>query len=192
MKKILIFLAVALFIAGCGTEENISPEPGALVGVSADSMVGVLLDEIPNPIREDLVSDLLKKPNNFWVERAKAQLRLANYRLVYRTDFYEEEKQSLPLPPESVWEIEIKGPPRREEVEGHDLVVVDYLFTSTILASNDVELSEPNLGVIDGFWNELFVFPLDPEFLFQRTGFACLDEAEFPPHSVDSEEVDGF
>jgi len=192
MKKILIILLVTLFIAGCGTEESTSAEPGALVSVSTDSTVGVLLDEIPSSIREDLASDLLKKPNHFWIERAKAQLRLANYRLVYRTDFYEEEKQSLPLPPESVWGIEIKGLPRREEVEGHDLVVVDYLFTSTILASNDVGLSEPNLGVVEGFWNEPFVFPLDPEFLFQRTGFACLDEAEFPPHSVDPEEVDGF
>src|SRR5207253_7865977 len=33
---------------------------------------------------------------------------------------------------------------------------------------------------------------LDPEFVMQRTGFACLDEGEFPFASVDSEEVDSF
>ena len=192
MKKILLFLIVALFLTSCSTGKKPPTDPGALVSVSTDSTIGVLLDEIPSSIREDLASDLLKKSNNFWVERAKTQLRLANYRLVYRTDFYEEEKQSLPLSPESVWEIEIKGTPHREMVDGHDLVVVDYLFTSTILASNDVELSEPNLGVVGGSWSEPFVFPIDPEFLFQRTRFACLDEAEFPPQSVDAEEVDAF
>src|SRR5262249_41875101 len=34
--------------------------------------------------------------------------------------------------------------------------------------------------------------PIDPELIFQRTGFACVDEQEFPPDSVDSEEMDSF
>ena len=37
-----------------------------------------------------------------------------------------------------------------------------------------------------------FVFPIDPEMLVQRIGYACMDEDSFPFNSVDSEEADSF
>jgi hypothetical protein len=45
---------------------------------------------------------------------------------------------------------------------------------------------------VGGTWNEPYVLPIDPELLFQRTGYACMDEDSFPFNSVDSEEVDSF
>jgi hypothetical protein len=36
------------------------------------------------------------------------------------------------------------------------------------------------------------MLPVDPELLFQRTGYACMDEDSFPFNSVDSEEADSF
>ncbi len=170
-------------------------ETGALVSATMESKVGVLLDEIPQSIRERTAQSLLKQPENFWVERAKNQLRLTTYRLIFRGDFYEEEegKKQLPLPPEEVWNVQLKGPPRRETADGHDAVIVEYVFTSTLLSDPETPgTSEPILTETGGTWEEPFILPLDPTLLFQRTRFACMDEAEFPPHSVDPEDISTF
>src|SRR5262245_31136185 len=74
-------------------------DPGALVRTTVSSEVGVVLDEIPASIRTRVANTLLRKPDAFWSERAKAQLRLTNYRLVFRFAFYNKDKQALPLPP---------------------------------------------------------------------------------------------
>jgi hypothetical protein len=47
--------------------------------------------------------------------------------------------------------------------------------------------SEPALGTTGGTWAEPFALPVDPELVLERTGYACMDEADFPPNSVDSE-----
>ena len=36
------------------------------------------------------------------------------------------------------------------------------------------------------------MLPVDPELLMQRTGYACMDESQYPFNSVDSEEADYF
>jgi hypothetical protein len=78
-------------------------------------------------------------------------------------------------------------------VEGHDVVLVDYTLATTLLTTVDSPAkSEPALAKTGGVWEEPFILPVDPELVFQRTGFACMDESEFPPNSVDSEEVDSF
>lgn len=190
-QKSLMFagLLLLVFLASCQRGEV----AGSLIDVSMKSQVAVLLDEIPESMRERVANDLIAKPIIFWEERAKAQLRLALYRLVFRPDFYAEEKGQLPLPPESIWWIEFQGQPRREVTNSHDLVIVDYTFKSTLLSTEDSPgIAEPALGEIGGVWEESFIFPLDPELIFQRTSFACINEAEFPPNSVDAEEVDTF
>ena len=50
--------------------------PGALVRTTLASQVGVVLDEIPVSMRARVASALAGKPTSFWVERAKAQLRI--------------------------------------------------------------------------------------------------------------------
>lgn len=166
---------------------------GALVRTTMSSSVGVVLDEIPLPMRARVAAAIAKKPARFWRERAAHQLRLATYRLVFRGAFYKTPKSSLPLPPEELWNIKIARRPTRRLVDGHDVVTVDYRFSSVLLTGvNSPGISEPMLARIGGTWDEPFVFPIDPELLLQRTDYACMDEAEFPFPSVDSEEVDSF
>jgi hypothetical protein len=170
---------------------------GALVEVSMNSRVGVVLDEVPLAQRGALASFYANKPAQFWKDRAAAQLKHTNYRLTYRQFYYEESppRAMLALPPQSLWKIDLKpGGARRITTEdGHDAVVVDYTFKSTLLsdASTPGE-SEPALRRVGGVWDEPFKFPLDPEFLFQRTGYACIDESGYPLRTADSENTAQF
>jgi hypothetical protein len=174
--------------------------PGALIHVTASSRVGVLLDEIPIRIRNRVATTLLAKPDEFWIARAKRQLILATYRLNFRAGFYPgvTDKQQLPLPPEEVFSITVARPnggaaARRARVQGHDYVLVNYqLDTMVITDEASPGTSEPALAMVGGTWDEPFTFPVDPELLVQRTGYACMDEAEFPPNSVDTEDVEFF
>lgn len=175
------------------TQSPSTSDPGSLLDLSMSSKVGVLLDEVPDAMRDRTVQSLVDRPQSFWVDRAKQQVRLAAYRLVFRNYFYRVGKKQLPLPPESVWEVALDGAPVRETTPLHDTVTVKYHFHSTLLASPESPgVSEPNLATVGGTWDEPFVFPVDPELLMQRTGFSCMDEAEFPLNSVDSEEADSF
>src|SRR6185312_11361748 len=108
-------------------------------------------------------------------------------------------RMQLPIPPDVKWDIAIKADsmgstkPRRVMIGTHDAVVVDYTFASTLLTTPDSPgIAEPELAEVGGVWDEPFVFPIDPELLFQRTGYACMDEVGFPPNSVDSEETAVF
>jgi len=170
------------------------------VAVSATSQIGVLLDEIPESIRDRVAATLLEKGADYWVARAQRQLALATYRLDFRASFYDDSdgKQQLPLPPAAALKIDILpgddgALARRATVDGHDYVLADYTLTSMIVTDADSPgTSEPALADVGGTWDEPFTFPVDPELLVQRTGYACMDEAEFPPNSVDSEDTEFF
>ncbi len=167
---------------------------GALVDVSAASQVGVVLDEIPEGLRGALAEYYLSQPAEFWTERAVRQLQHTSYRLTYRGFYYDESeaKAMLALPPREVWGIELAAPgPRRETTaDGHDAVLVDYTFAATLLSDAETPgESEPALGEVGGVWSEPFSLPLDPELVFQRTGYACIDEAGYPLGTADSENV---
>jgi hypothetical protein len=167
---------------------------GALVRVTMSSSVAVLLDELPMSMRDRVAAAIQAKPDAFWTARASSQIALTTYRLVFRQTYYPGEgKAQLPIPPPSLWQLTLFGPAVRTQTSGHDLVEIGYTLTSTILTDADSPgISEPALGAVGGTWDEPFSLPLDPELLFQRTGYSCMDEAEFPPNSVDSERVDVF
>ena len=185
-----------LLLTGCGGDDVVPPEPGtepdpgALVHTRLDSTVGVLLDELPEAMRDRAAAELIAEDDDFWLARARAQVALTGYRLVFRNFFYEEDegKGQLPLPPAEVLEFELAGAPERVEYAGHDVVLVEYSMTSTLLTDlESVVDAEAELAEAGGTWEEPFVLPVDPELLFQRTGYACMDESEFPPNSVDGE-----
>lgn len=170
-------------------------DPGALVGATLQGQVGVKLDEIPIAMRGRIAADLIAKPTAFWTDRAKAQLQLTSYRLVFRQDFYGlgTKKMQLPLPPESRRNVTLTSAPKRATVGGHDYVVVNYRLNSTLVTDPaSPATSEAKLAKVGGSWDEPFTLPIDPELLFQRTGYACMDEEDFPPNSVESEEVESF
>lgn len=169
---------------------------GALVTVAASSTVGVLLDEFPADIRDRIANELIAMPDAFWIERAKQQLHLTDLRLIYRSGYYPEadNKNALPLPPEAQWTIALaETGATRMTVDDHDLVAVSYAFSSTLLSdAASPGVSEPALGTVGGTWDEDFVFPIDPTLLLQRTGYACMDEDQFPAESVDAENAYEF
>jgi hypothetical protein len=165
---------------------------GALVGISMTSSVGVVLDELPASERARIIAAYAARPDSFWKARAKMQVEATLYRLVYR-DFYYGNRGQLPLPPEQVWNFTLNGPPARTEIDGHDVLAVGYTFTSTLLTNHASAVdSDRAFADIGGTWGEPFLLPVDPEHLFERTGYACMDEEDFPPNSVDSENARFF
>jgi hypothetical protein len=166
---------------------------GALVRMDLGSTVGVLLDEIPEgPLRDAAAADALAMPTSFWVDRATRQTRLTSYHLVFRSQYYPTDgannphaKGPLPLPDAKVWTIALSGAPQRTKIDGHDFVAVTYSFGTHILSDADsTAVVEPALGTVGGTWDEAFSLPIDPDLLLERTGYACMDEFEYPPGSV--------
>jgi hypothetical protein len=159
------------------------------VAVSARATVGVLLDEIEPELRDAVAAKVLGRSHEQWSELARTQLDFAYYRLTFRSYFYvdvEPPKARLPLPPAGLWSIELDGPARRAPIDGHDFVLVDYTFDSTLLTDlASPGASESLLEPVGGTWDEPLIFPVDPQQLLERTGYACIDEFEYPQDSVD-------
>ncbi len=195
MRTACLVAATAVLAAGIAIHPAgaAAPDPGSLVRTTVQSQVGVVLDEIPASLRSRAATDLIAKPGSFWRQRAQTQLRLTNYRLVFRSAFYHPGRDALPLPPEPVWNVTLNGAPSRQTVDGHDIVAVNYTFSSVLLSDEaSPGVSEQRLRSVGGTWREPFTLPVDPELIMQRTGYACMDEAQFPFASVDSDEVDTF
>ncbi len=184
--SILTGSVAACALAPSGYE--FQPEPGALVEVTMDSTVGVVLDEIPESLRARAANHYLHKGDAFWRDRAQFQIRHSTYRLTYR-NFYYEDKGMLALPPRALWNIDLDPiGARHVTIQGHDAVVIDYRLETTLLSDRDSPgEAERKLRRVGGVWKEPFSFPLDPEFLFQRTGYACMNEEGYPPRMVESE-----
>jgi hypothetical protein len=187
--------------AAVAAKKTVSVDPGALIRLNMTSTVGLLLDEIPaGPLREQAAAEALARPASFWTDRAARQVRLTYYRLVFRQFFYSADfsnnphgKGPLPLPPKDAWSIALGGPASRTKIAGHDLVVADYGFSSYILTDAvSPGIVEPRLATAGGTWDESFTLPVDPELLLERTGFACMDEDEYPPNSVFEENTHYF
>ncbi|MDL2716772.1 MAG: lysyl oxidase family protein [Acidobacteriota bacterium] len=193
----VLFLSLSLAAAGSAS----AADAGALVRMEMASTVGVLLDEIPaGPLRDQAAAEALAQPQDFWRDRASRQVRLTNYRLVFRQFFYPGSwsanpngKGPLPLPPRDVWEIALAGTPVRRSLAGHDVVAADFAFRSHILTDPaSPGVVEGRLGAVGGTWDEPFTLPVDPELLLERTGYACMDEDEYPPGSVFEENTSYF
>ena len=175
---------------------SIVPSPidgeGALVSLTLNSQVGILLDEYPQEMRDAVATAISAESDAFWIELAQRQVALTYNRLHFRPFFYPGKGQ-LPLPPQALWHIELTGEPERQTINNHDLILIPYTFSSTLLTGLDQPaLAEPALAEIGGVWDEPFILPPDPTQLLQRTGNACLNEGGFPPNSYDSENVDIF
>jgi hypothetical protein len=180
---------------GCSADTDdviTASDPGAIVRVTLDSRVGVVLNEIPEAYRDAAAAIYLEQPASFWEARAALQVDHTSYRLVYRNFFYDEadNKGILALPPRKLWRFALgaKGPRREESASGIDAVVVDYQFEAHLLSDAKTPgVAEVALQQVGGSWDEPYELPLDPEFLFQRTGYACLDEDGYPLRSAESE-----
>ncbi len=73
-------------------------------------------------------------------------------------------------------------------IEGHDHFARSYTIgTYTIGKNGSARQADPNFASIGGEAHEVFSLPVDPQLLIQRTGFARMDEDQFPLNSVDPE-----
>ncbi len=195
--------ALALIASACSAESReagsdgvgsrsdglTADDPGALVRVTMTSQVGVTLDEIPQGLRDRVVAQLLAKPNSFWKTRAQTQAEHTGYRLTYRGFFYNPPRKMMPITRPDQWKIDLDSAgAKRRSFQGHDVVTINYTLTTTILTdAASPGSSEPRLKRIGGVWDEEYSLPLDPEFLYQRTGNACIDEDGYPRNTADSE-----
>ncbi|WP_420631654.1 lysyl oxidase family protein [Candidatus Leptofilum sp.] len=178
------------------SEASFIPSPidgeGSLIGLTMNSQVGILLDEYPEAMRDEVATVLAAESDAFWIDLAQRQVALTYNRLYFRPYFYAD-KGELPLPPQSLWHIELTSEPTRQTINNHELILIDYTFSSTLLAAQDEPgKAEPALAEVGGVWEEPFILPPDPTQLLQRTSNACLNEGGFPPNSYDSENVDIF
>ena len=172
-------------------------DPGALVKVTMASQVGVVLDDLPASQRSRVAAQLLAKPSTFWTARAQRQVEHTNYRLIYRGFFYGPatgaggSRRMMPITRPELWNLALDpAGARRVSFQGHDVVSVPFNLTTTVLTdAASPGAAEPNLQNAGGTWDEPYSLPLDPEFLFQRTGYACVDEDGYPLGTADSENV---
>jgi hypothetical protein len=201
----ILLAAASVAVPACTDDTSLQTDnltdPGALVALDMDSQVGVLLDELPpGAVREAAAANAMAQPASFWQDRAKRQARLMDYRLVFRAQYYSSSHSNtgnihgaLPMTPESTWTATITSAPYRTSIGNHDLVMVNYHFSTTMLTDvSSPGASEASLGTVGGTTTENFTLPADPELLFERTGYACMDEDEFPANSVFESNVNYF
>ncbi|MCB9006045.1 MAG: hypothetical protein H6656_01415 [Ardenticatenaceae bacterium] len=98
---------------------------GALISLEMDSQAGILLDEYPEEMRGEVAAALSAEPDDFWLEMAQRQVALTYNRLHFRPFFYPDKGQ-LPLPPQSLWHIELTSEPTRQTINNHDLILIGY------------------------------------------------------------------
>lgn len=160
-------------------KETRSIDPGALVHIKLTSKVGVNLDAYANhpSSLKRIVTYLKGRNDQFWINRASEQIRLAQYRFIFRPSFLDGKFQ-LPLPQLNQWKFFIHGNATRDRsINGHDCIYVTYSWSTYILTDfKSPGISEPRLGRIGGKWAEPFILPIDPYYVLQRTGYACMDE----------------
>lgn len=171
-------------LASLGEVEDSQPkakakDPGAILQAKLTSKVAVNLDAYakhPATLRR-LVAYLKSRRTSFWIARAAEQVRLAQFRMAFRPLFTPDRFQ-LPLPQPEQWKIVIHGNATRDRsMNGHDCIYVTYTWSSYILTDYDSPgISEPRLNRIGGKWAEPFILPVDPFYILQRTGYACMDE----------------
>jgi Lysyl oxidase len=181
---LIVIIAAAIHIAQaakCGPDDV-----GALTETTAPSLtVAVSLSEFPLAYRDEAAAYYLRQGDDFWEARAKRQILLSNYRLIYRRFYYEDGQGSLPLAPKDAWDVDFTSAAARAMYDGFDVVSRTYDFKSVIVSICEDGFggpgnSEPLLAEVGGTWTEVIELPIDPDLLIQRTGYACMDEVDWP------------
>jgi hypothetical protein len=116
-------------------------------------------------------------------------------------------RHQIPVTPEDTWRINLldeiptektysySAPPSGSDgaTATHKYLVMPYQFTTYIITDeNSLLRSEPDLNAINATHTDTIIVPRDPDDILQRTGYACMDEAEFPPYTVESAQAWSF
>lgn len=189
---LLAALALVAFVAVFAQRDppyNPPEVEGALIKVTAQARVGIDISTAPPPEADRLRVRLAQQKPDFWMDRAKNLIDYTSYRLNYRKYYFTEssmgDHSSLPLPRKDSWTIRLTGPALPESTEDLDFVAVSFEFETYILSNAEsVAKSDGLLAEIGGVVREDFTLPIDPDNLFAKTGFACVNEFENPENSV--------
>jgi hypothetical protein len=189
-KNILKHVVFACLISNLIVVAITQPQKpqGALVSTDYDGMVGFSLDSLPSYSLDTAKSFIMNSvADNDWQKRAEMQLFHTVYRQVFRSSYFEGKLQ-LTLPPENLWEFTFTSQPYEKNFQGHLHIVRNYTFHSVVIGTEStINASEPLLEPIGGVFSDIFMVPVDPEHVFQRSGYACADEASFSLDTVNSE-----
>lgn len=162
---------------------------GALISVKFDSTVGIQLDDIPvaKGFRDRVVQHIQADYSieDLWLSLAKKQISMMAYRMIFRRYFFPD-RHALMVPPEEKWVLTFNpAGPKRITIDSHDYLAINYSFYSVLVTNSEsVKVSEPSLEEIGGIWRGNWTLPADPQHLFHKTKYACMDEAFFPKNSV--------
>jgi len=161
---------------------------GALVSTDYEGIAGFSLDNLPSGSLNAAKNFIMKSvTENDWQKRANMQLFHTVYRQVFRSSYFEGKLQ-LTLPPENLWEFTFTSSPYEKSFQGHLHIVRNFTFHSVVIGTaSTISASEPLLEPIGGVFTDIFMVPVDPEHVFQRSGYACADEASFSLDTVNSE-----
>ena len=164
---------------------------GALLEVKFKGKIGYNLDEIPL-YALDSTKDYIKNivTEDEWETRVRLQIFATNYRQVFLMFYFQ---QQLLIPPTQVWHIHFENEPYEETIQGHSYISRSYSYYSVAVGRED-SLNAPGapLNKVGGEWSDIYSLPVDPEHLFQRTGYACVNEASYSLDTVTSENILGY
>ncbi|KAL0491060.1 protein-lysine 6-oxidase [Acrasis kona] len=208
LRALLIAILMALALAQSSKFTKAVGAP-ALVQVVVESETAILLDNVPSDLYDYVVNRYTTIKSDYWVEKAKRHYKFSWYYEQWRMYFdptFVSGAQSkvgvrtqIPHTPEDTWRITLlSDTPTIKTVQynvangdgadvTHKYLVMPYRFTTYIITDhNSLVISEPDLNAVNTTHTDVIIVPRDPEDVLQRTGYACMDEAEFPPGSVES------
>lgn len=181
-----------------GSGGYVSPKQRALVNVTAESIVGVLFDEIPIEAHEMAKSLLDANDDDFWRHMATQQMQYTQVRLIFRPSFYEHveapsKRGTLSLTLPKFFRFTFNTKPAFITIDGHLLYARNYTFHNVLITdAESLAESDGRLANIGSAMTETFNLPVDPFLVLQRTGFACMSEDQWPPNSIDPETTEKF
>ena len=159
---------------------------GALISVHFTSEIGFLLDELPDFALVKARNYILRSvTEDDWRKRVVTQIKMSLTRQVFRQVNGIGNEKQLTIPPEELWKISFTDKPKYKKIQNHKYISRSYTFYSVLVApSKSVYQSEPKLVPIGGTFCETYHLPVDPNDIFQRTGYACMNEASFSFETV--------
>jgi hypothetical protein len=190
-STILGLLICVLFLLSYSTVHAANEEK-ALVKVSLQTKVGLLLDNVPSDLLDSVVQKYKTIGSKYWEDRAKRHYKFTWYYMEWRM-YMDDTRHQIAFTPEDTWIFQLlDDEPTKETIVSdghtHTYLTMNYKFLTYILTNNEsITISEPDLATIPSSHVDQITIPLDPDFILQRTGYSCMDEAEFPPYAVDTQ-----
>ena len=181
----LILISSFIFIQNT---QCLDTPAGALISVHFKGEIGFLLDEIPDVALQNAKDYILRRVSlSNWKKRVITQIKMTLAKQTSRSVNGINNNKQLTIPPQEKWNIKFTSAPLMKSIQNHSYISRSYTFYSVLVTRKDsVYQSEPSLVPIGGVYTQTYPLPIDPNDIFQRTGYACMNEAAFSLQTVTS------